>query len=1674
MAIDTDIQSFSEYNANCSDENTKLTQLTPLVANTALTSADNNKIPVRRSGVWSIEGEEAYNGYYQDFGNISGEVVLTMNGDSCRTAMTATITGNTFVTGFGANFAAGVVYLLLVKQNGTGGFTVRWPYGASVLKQVGTSPNQMTEVYILKLPSGKVFIKCEAFQNTTQVGSVIKEFETPRILYPDSESSPYEFTWSKSAAIYYGGTISGLYSDWEIADDALYTNLLFSSYGNSSDLTSIQVILSQEFTAYMRTRYGGTIGGTPIVSSWDELVVNLTSDGTIVGDQYWDQTVFCLNANSYNGETPKIADSREYFKITNYGIVRPIEGNGHVGLRFNGTYDLLLCPDSVAFRPTTEDFTFEVFFSVDNPANGSSQFIFIKSSGNSYSPFVFYIISNGKLEVAFYRSNLSYFLLNSLLALEANRVYHASVVRSGSSFKLFLDGVLQQEIIESVTLYSNASHSICFGAASNYTYRFTGYIYSVRITKNIARYTTDFNVILSDPYFKTGNLWWTPEPKQIATGSFIELPSWNKTECLINGYGAANSTSIIDSIGKSITVGGNAKIDVSSNLSSVIFDGSGDYLYVGNMGDWNFLHNGTCNWTAEFWFNPGVVSEDGIFDTCEGSSSNHGVCCYFEAGTGKLTFMVSRGSGSVSTTALQGVFSYVFSTSTVYHVAITLDWSLSTDNAKLYVNGTLQSTITKKAYAPSSSISYATLMIGGFGTSYPTYMFNGKIYSFRISSYLRYTANFSVDNTRPYFIAKPKVENWPETSLLINALDLPIYSTDIRDDKGNSISVYGDTKIAIDSNDLKYINFDGTGDYLTNDKALNNIVGSSNFTFEFFYKATSTSVQTIVSDAASFDGYYAIRIDTNSSGTLLQILIYDSSSVLITINTNVSVTLGTIAHVAIVRNDTVINCFVNGILAGTGTITTGRQLYSISSSIKFGVCGTSQYFTGSIYSFRLVTGKVLYTSNFNVDLTNPYFPSYNDVLADFWVDANDFSKITLATGVSEIKDKSVNKISTTQGTTTSQPALLENAKNGLRALDFDGSNDFLNLGTVLGKPANFTVIVLAVFDTMATKRNICGSGNSAGQSSTGWGDIGAGRTSNDGKFEYSIGDGTNYAYGRSTNNVISAGSWFIFESLYSGGNKPKQYLDGLEIPVTYEDGTGVSCGGTAYNFSIGKSGEYAGQYFDGKLLDTIIFKFAIVEFLYHKIVGYLAHKASHLAALPATHPYKASPPSDDRRTDDYWYAVALCLDPRESIKNTDIFDSKKINKISVFGNTFIGFADYSPYINFDGTGDYLSSPANPSFYSFGTGDFTIEVVFSINTLGTNKCLLSSYGTWSSVLAFYLRVGSDNKLRFLAGNNVPLDIYSTPTITNNTVYHVAICRVSGVTTMYLDGTSVGSSSTVATITNTASVFVGAANDAGENFNGKIYSMRITKGVARYTQNFTFDLAHPYFPKIQKEDVNVYDKYWHKVIFNISSELSTITDYKGRSITNSGVAISTDLGTDKPSMYFNGSSYFTEPATDCGFLVYKNDSWTLEFFILATTTANYRGVMQYGTNNNSFDPAATFLFNSGSREIYTGFTGSSGAYGSLLVACPNELAHVAFCFNNTTRLLKTFINGVLYDTANLGAVNGTLPANGNVYFGRYTSGSLYFTGHITSMRLTKGVERYTENFTPLTRPYFPRMI
>jgi hypothetical protein len=151
---------------------------------------------------------------------------------------------------------------------------------------------------------------------------------------------------------------------------------------------------------------------------------------------------------------------------------------------------------------------------------------------------------------------------------------------------------------------------------------------------------------------------------------------------------------------------------------------------------------------------------------------------------------------------------------------------------------------------------------------------------------------------------------------------------------------------------------------------------------------------------------------------------------------------------------------------------------------------------------------------------------------------------------------------------------------------------------------------------------------------------------------------------------------------------------------------------------------------------------------------------------------------------------------------------------------------------FDGTGDYLTIPTNPGFV-FGTGDFTIEAWFYIVSGAVGAIFDTRSGaTGVTPLLFF----SSSQLRYYV-NGADL-ILSGTTLSTATWYHVALVRSSGSSKMYLNGAQTGSTAVDTNnfiLTNT--INIGRGNDNANVLNGYIDELRITKGFARYTANFT---------------------------------------------------------------------------------------------------------------------------------------------------------------------------------------------------------------------------------------------
>ena len=171
---------------------------------------------------------------------------------------------------------------------------------------------------------------------------------------------------------------------------------------------------------------------------------------------------------------------------------------------------------------------------------------------------------------------------------------------------------------------------------------------------------------------------------------------------------------------------------------------------------------------------------------------------------------------------------------------------------------------------------------------------------------------------------------------------------------------------------------------------------------------------------------------------------------------------------------------------------------------------------------------------------------------------------------------------------------------------------------------------------------------------------------------------------------------------------------------------------------------------------------------------------------------------------------------------TAVGDAKISTVQSKFGGTSIAF---------DGTGDYLTVPYDNQL-DLTSGNFTIEAWVWRNVSAVNQGIFATR-TGSSGVIFVIDA---NKL----GCSVigALSVFSSVDVPTEQWSHVAGTRDAGVTRVFIDGTLRGSVTNAATGTPGTACAVGARDSAGNNpFNGYIDELRVTKGIARYTANFT---------------------------------------------------------------------------------------------------------------------------------------------------------------------------------------------------------------------------------------------
>ena len=206
-----------------------------------------------------------------------------------------------------------------------------------------------------------------------------------------------------------------------------------------------------------------------------------------------------------------------------------------------------------------------------------------------------------------------------------------------------------------------------------------------------------------------------------------------------------------------------------------------------------------------------------------------------------------------------------------------------------------------------------------------------------------------------------------------------------------------------------------------------------------------------------------------------------------------------------------------------------------------------------------------------------------------------------------------------------------------------------------------------------------------------------------------------------------------------------------------------------------------------------------------------------------------------------------------SFTNAGIIDNTMINNLETVGNAQISttqskFGGSSMY--FDGTGDYLTQPSSQNF-NFGTGNFTMEGWFYQTGLSSSyPGIVSNPLSWGNAGAWAVlssHASGIRKLQFYCYNadtSNPL-LLGTTTLSDNTWYYFAVTRSDTTFRLFLDGTIEATATFGGNVNSTSSGLVVGINQtaSGYTFQGYIDDLRITKGYARYTSNFTPPTAFP---------------------------------------------------------------------------------------------------------------------------------------------------------------------------------------------------------------------------------------
>lgn len=802
--------------------------------------------------------------------------------------------------------------------------------------------------------------------------------------------------------------------------------------------------------------------------------------------------------------------------------------------------------------------------------------------------------------------------------------------------------------------------------------------------------------------------------------------------------------------------------------------------------------------------------------------------------------------------------------------------------------------------------------------------------------------------------------------------------------------------------------FDGSGDYLSLPTSNGLAFGTGDFTVEFWVFPSSYSAQVWFGSPGNGDRS-GIAIGTRTTGGLWWLFGNGSAWVFERDAANTGLTLNTWNHIAITRTGGTARLFCNGKLVDSIADTTnlGQGTYW-----QIGQYTTGYNLTGNISNFRVVKGNALYTAAF----TPPTSP----------LTAVSGTSLLTCQSPTAISDASSNAISITK---FGDARAVSDSPFGYGSVYFDGTGDGLKFsdnaafGFGIGDyTVEFWLNMTALPGAGSKSTLLDFRPNNSGLPHTCF-------VSGSGLLGFFNGSSDVFSSGVS----LSSNRWYHCAWSRSSGTL-KIFVDGVQVysaahTVDYQSSRPLSIGTPAENN---------------------------IEFL----SGYMSNvrivKGTGLYTSAFTPP--AAPLTAISGT-----SLLTCQDKGSIVDaSTNSFAVSRVGDAKPAGMTPFAQKAAGYWSNyFDGSGDYLQAPSTTAL-NF-SGDFTVEAWVRLNSVSSTQMIIA--GTATS--AFCFRMGTS----YSAGSANGLSIsraatgdyeYASYSFAVGQWYHVAAVRQSNVIKYFINGTQVttqGSGVSSYSFPAETNVRVGASDVATENFNGSISNLRVIKGTAVYTGNFT-PSAEPLTAIAGTSLLTCQDNRFR----DNSSNNFTVTKTGDTSVSRlnpfgpSLPAPTVNLAS-AGSVYFDGTGDYLTRATGTPFDFGTGD-FCIEGWINPTYVTGTDRVIWDSRISPSDSGGGIFIDTNGKLSTYY-----SGAIRVTSTSTLSAGAWTHFALVRASGTMSLYVNGV---SESQRSFTSAVTNPGPILIGIRQDYAQPFTGYISNFRVVKGSPVYTGAFTPSTSP------